>query len=119
MDALDAFVGSLHQMLGHDRTAAYLGQPAGDRAGCALCHPELVGATVAPEAMREIAARRKGMTETERRTLNRIYSDIVGHVTRQAAIERRPEREAADQRRAYWRARDRAAWARAQEGSTS
>jgi hypothetical protein len=58
MDALDAFVLTLHQLLGHDKAAAYLGQPAGDRSRCALCHPELVGATLADEAMQRIASGR-------------------------------------------------------------
>lgn len=44
MDAIGAFIGNLHQTLGHDKTAAYLGQPSGDRAECLLCayerHPD-------------------------------------------------------------------------------
>lgn len=37
MDAIGAFIGNLHQTLGHDKTAAYLGQPPGDRAEYLLC----------------------------------------------------------------------------------
>jgi hypothetical protein len=55
--SLDAFILYLHLMLGHDRAAAYLGVPAYDRAGCALCHPELVNAVTPSEAMRAVAER--------------------------------------------------------------
>lgn len=55
MDQLDSFIVQLHVMLGHDKTAAYLGVPPGDRAGCALCHPELVNAVTQTEAMNTIA----------------------------------------------------------------
>jgi hypothetical protein len=55
MDQLDQFIVTLHLMLGHDKTAAYLDQPAGDRAECRLCHPELIGAVTQREAMRKIA----------------------------------------------------------------
>jgi hypothetical protein len=40
-DTIAAFVMTLHQMLGHDKTQAYIGGEDFPRAGCALCHPEL------------------------------------------------------------------------------
>jgi len=40
VDAIGALIGSLHQMLGHDKAAAVLGVPAGDKACCLLCRYE-------------------------------------------------------------------------------
>jgi hypothetical protein len=37
MDIISWYVATLHGMLGHDKTAAFIGQPAGDRAECLLC----------------------------------------------------------------------------------
>jgi hypothetical protein len=41
MDIYEWFIANLHQWLGHDRTAAYLGVPPRDRGTCKLCNPEL------------------------------------------------------------------------------
>lgn len=41
MDAIDAFIATIHQWMGHDKAAAFLGQPPGDKSQCTLCHPEL------------------------------------------------------------------------------
>lgn len=40
LDILDWFIATLHQMIGHDKTAAVLAQPAGDQAECVLCRFE-------------------------------------------------------------------------------
>jgi hypothetical protein len=37
MDILDWYIAMLHQLIGHDRTADYLGQPRGEKAQCRLC----------------------------------------------------------------------------------
>lgn len=37
MDAIGALIANLHKAIGHDKAAAYLGQPPGDRADCVLC----------------------------------------------------------------------------------
>jgi hypothetical protein len=39
-DGLDWYICTLHEMLGHNSTAAYLGQPPGDRDQCILCQFE-------------------------------------------------------------------------------
>lgn len=31
------FIANLHGLLGHDKTAAFLGQPIGDRSDCLIC----------------------------------------------------------------------------------
>ena len=37
MDPIGWFIATLHQLLGHDKAAAYLGQPPGNRDDCILC----------------------------------------------------------------------------------
>lgn len=37
LDVIDHFVIVLHNVLGHVKAAAFLGEPAGDRAQCILC----------------------------------------------------------------------------------
>lgn len=37
MDTIGWFIATTHGLLGHDTTAAYLGQPPGDRTRCVLC----------------------------------------------------------------------------------
>jgi hypothetical protein len=37
LDVYGWFICSLHQMLGHNKAAAAIGQPAGDRADCLIC----------------------------------------------------------------------------------
>jgi hypothetical protein len=43
MDALGWFIAELHAMLGHDKVAAVLGQPAGDKGACLICRCERTG----------------------------------------------------------------------------
>jgi hypothetical protein len=37
MDIYGWFIANLHQLLGHDKAAAALGQPTGDKTACVLC----------------------------------------------------------------------------------
>jgi hypothetical protein len=37
MDSTGWFIATTHGLLGHDTTAAILGQPPGDRTRCVLC----------------------------------------------------------------------------------
>lgn len=37
MDVIGWFIATLHQVLGHDKAAAYLGQLSGDRSDCVIC----------------------------------------------------------------------------------
>lgn len=37
MDAFDSFIVNLHLILGHDKTADFIGAPRGDRRECRLC----------------------------------------------------------------------------------
>jgi hypothetical protein len=37
VDAVGWCIANLHTLLGHDKAAAVLGVPAGDRAGCLVC----------------------------------------------------------------------------------
>jgi hypothetical protein len=45
LDPVGALIGNLHHMIGHDATAAFLGQPSGDKARCVLCRYERGEAT--------------------------------------------------------------------------
>lgn len=45
MDTLGWYIATLHQMIGHDRTAAVLGQSVGDKQLCVLCKYEAGRAT--------------------------------------------------------------------------
>ena len=40
MDPIGWFIATLHNLLGHDTAAAFLGQPAGDRRLCVICQYE-------------------------------------------------------------------------------
>jgi hypothetical protein len=40
MDPVARYIAYLHQMLGHDKAAAVIGQPPGNRAECLLCQYE-------------------------------------------------------------------------------
>jgi hypothetical protein len=40
MDAIGWYIASLHKMLGHDKAAVVLGQPAGDKRACVICKYE-------------------------------------------------------------------------------
>lgn len=40
VDPIGAFLGNLHAIIGHDATAAFIGQPAGDKSACKLCQFE-------------------------------------------------------------------------------
>lgn len=40
MDAIGWFIATTHQMLGHDKTAAIIGQPPGDKDACLICQHE-------------------------------------------------------------------------------
>lgn len=37
MDPIGWFLVTLHGLLGHDKAAAFIGQPAGDRDACVIC----------------------------------------------------------------------------------
>jgi hypothetical protein len=40
LDKLGWFIATTHQLLGHDKTAALIGQPPGSHGDCALCKYE-------------------------------------------------------------------------------
>ena len=40
MDTIGWFIATLHEMIGHDKTAAVIGQPPGDKAACVICRYE-------------------------------------------------------------------------------
>jgi hypothetical protein len=40
MDPIGVFITRLHRQLGHDKAAAYIGVPAGDKQDCLLCDYE-------------------------------------------------------------------------------
>jgi len=40
VDAIGWYIATTHQMLGHDKAALVLGQPAGDQAACLICRYE-------------------------------------------------------------------------------
>jgi hypothetical protein len=40
VDAIGWVIGNLHQLLGHDKAAAALGMPVGDKSACLLCRYE-------------------------------------------------------------------------------
>ena len=40
MDPIGVFIATLHQTIGHDKAAAFIGVPAGDKAACLLCQYE-------------------------------------------------------------------------------
>jgi hypothetical protein len=40
VDTIGWFIATLHQLLGHGKAAAVLGQPPGDRAACLICQHE-------------------------------------------------------------------------------
>lgn len=37
MDSIGVFIANLHQMLGHDKAAAFLGEDPLDKSSCILC----------------------------------------------------------------------------------
>jgi hypothetical protein len=45
MDAIGVFIATCHQMLGHDKTAAFLGEDPLDKYSCILCQFERGHAT--------------------------------------------------------------------------
>jgi hypothetical protein len=40
MDRIGWFIATTHQLLGHDKAAAVIGQPPGDKADCMICKYE-------------------------------------------------------------------------------
>jgi hypothetical protein len=40
MDSIGRFIATLHNLIGHDKAAAFLGVPAGDRRHCLICQYE-------------------------------------------------------------------------------
>lgn len=40
MDTIGWFITTLHEMIGHDKTAAVIGQPPGDKSACVICRYE-------------------------------------------------------------------------------
>lgn len=37
MDTIGWFIATLHQLIGHDKTAAVIGASAGDKTACVIC----------------------------------------------------------------------------------
>lgn len=37
MDPIGWFIASLHQLIGHDKTAAVINEPPGDKSQCVMC----------------------------------------------------------------------------------
>ena len=40
MDAIGRFIAAMHNLIGHDKTAAFIGTPAGDKEKCLICKYE-------------------------------------------------------------------------------
>ena len=40
MDTIGWYVATMHSLLGHDKTAAFIGQPPGDKDTCLICQYE-------------------------------------------------------------------------------
>ena len=40
MDTISWYIATMHQLLGHDKAAAALGVPAGDKSACLICQYE-------------------------------------------------------------------------------
>jgi hypothetical protein len=40
MDAIGLYLATMHQLLGHDATAAFIGMPTGNKAECVMCKYE-------------------------------------------------------------------------------
>ena len=40
MDPIGWFIATMHQMIGHDQTAAFIQMPTGNKAACVLCQYE-------------------------------------------------------------------------------
>lgn len=40
LDTVGWYLATMHQLLGHDATAAFIGAPAGDKAACVQCQHE-------------------------------------------------------------------------------
>jgi len=40
MDTIGWFIATLHNLVGHDTAAAFLGQPTGDKSACVICQYE-------------------------------------------------------------------------------
>jgi hypothetical protein len=40
VDTIGWFIATLHQLIGHDKTAAVIGEPAGDKSACVICRFE-------------------------------------------------------------------------------
>ena len=40
MDKIGWFIATMHQMVGHDTAAAFIGFPPGDRSACVMCQYE-------------------------------------------------------------------------------
>lgn len=51
MDVIGWAIAMLHNLIGHDKTAAYLGVPAGDKDACLLCAYERRPTAAAREAV--------------------------------------------------------------------
>lgn len=55
MDTFGWFIATLHQFLGHDKAAAFIGVPAGDKDACLICqyeaHPSEAGRQAVIEAL--------------------------------------------------------------------
>lgn len=58
MDAVDKFIVDIHNLLGHDKAAAFLGQPAGDKETCLLCRYERGPTEERRQAVEDAFARR-------------------------------------------------------------
>jgi hypothetical protein len=40
MDAVGWYIATIHDLMGHDTAAAFIGAPAGDKSQCAICRYE-------------------------------------------------------------------------------
>lgn len=57
MDGIGWFIATLHGLLGHDKTAAFLGQPAGNPDDCLICQYEGAPSEPARQAVIQALAR--------------------------------------------------------------
>lgn len=78
MDTISWFLATLHQAIGHDKTAAYIGSAPGDKRSCILCWHE-AGKATRDDVQAWFQAAETGvetMTEQERQAWNAAVAAV-------------------------------------------
>jgi hypothetical protein len=81
MDNISWFLATMHQAIGHDKTAAYIGQPPGDKRDCIVCWFE-AGQVTREQVEAYFTAVERGveiMTEQERQAWNAAVEAVQHH----------------------------------------